>query len=56
VGKLSLSDEDLVANIETFAEHIRMARPSGAKGIYVQKATLSSSMSPGIPIALGLKA
>jgi large subunit ribosomal protein L1 len=32
VGKLSFSDEDLATNIETLVEHIRMARPSGAKG------------------------
>ena len=56
VGKLSFTEEDLVTNIEAFAEHIRMARPSGAKGTYIQKITLSSSMSPGIPVALGQKA
>lgn len=56
VGKLSFSDEDLATNIEAFTEHIRMARPPGAKGSYIQKMTLSSSMSPGIPVALAQKA
>jgi len=56
VGKLSFSDEDLATNIKAFTEHIRMVRPSGAKGSYIQKMTLSSSMSPGIPVALAQKA
>jgi len=55
VGKVSFSVEDLVMNIEAFVERIRTARPSGAKGTYIQKVTLSSSMSPGIPVALGQK-
>ncbi|HLI05954.1 MAG TPA: 50S ribosomal protein L1 [Ktedonobacteraceae bacterium] len=59
-GKLSFSDEALLANIASIIDAVQRARPSGAKGAYVKSVVLSSTMSPGIrldiPTALALKA
>ena len=52
VGKLSFSDEDLVANIEFFLQHIRRLRPPTAKGTYMCRIVLSGSMSPGVEVAV----
>ncbi|MFQ5861772.1 MAG: 50S ribosomal protein L1 [Candidatus Brocadiales bacterium] len=51
-GKLSFSTEDLVANIESFVSHIVASKPASAKGTYVQKVTISSTMSPGINVVV----
>jgi large subunit ribosomal protein L1 len=52
VGKKSFAPEDLKANIEAFIEHIRQARPGAAKGRYILGASVSTTMSPGIPLAV----
>ncbi len=48
VGKLSFSDADLEDNINTFVKQIVNSRPSSAKGEFVEKVSVSSTMSPGI--------
>jgi large subunit ribosomal protein L1 len=59
-GKLSFSEEALLANIASIIDAVQRAKPSGAKGAYVKSVVLSSTMSPGIrldiPAALALKA
>jgi large subunit ribosomal protein L1 len=50
IGKMSFSDADLKTNFDAFVEAIVKAKPSGAKGKYVQKIALSSSMGPGLKI------
>jgi large subunit ribosomal protein L1 len=59
-GKLSFSEEALLANIASIIDAVQRAKPSGAKGAYVKSVVLSSTMSPGIrldvPTALALKA
>ncbi len=50
VGKMSFSEKALAENIRAFAEEIKKARPSGAKGTYILKVALSSTMGPGIKI------
>jgi large subunit ribosomal protein L1 len=52
VGKLSFSKEDLHANIKAMLEHVIAMRPQAVKGNYFRKATLTSTMGPGIRIAL----
>jgi large subunit ribosomal protein L1 len=48
VGKVSFLDKDLEDNISTFVKHIVNSRPSSAKGVFVEKVSVSSTMSPGI--------
>lgn len=50
MGKKSFPVEDLIANIETFVEHIKTLKPSTAKGTYIQKLALSTTMGPGIMV------
>lgn len=52
VGKASFSQENLEENIRKFVEEIIRAKPSGAKGTYVKKISLTSSMGPGIKVDL----
>ena len=48
IGKASFDDQKLLENIHAFVDAIQKAKPTGAKGTYVQKASLSSSMGPGL--------
>ena len=50
VGKASFSEEDLEKNVTAFVSALMKAKPSGAKGAYVKKISLSSSMGPGVQI------
>ena len=52
IGKASFPQGDLKANFDAFIDAIVKARPTGAKGKYVQKASLSSSMGPGVKLDL----
>ena len=53
IGKLSFKDEDLKTNFKALTDAIVKAKPSGAKGKYVRKVTLTSSMGPGLKVDLG---
>ena len=50
IGKLSFSDDQLKANFDAFVSAIVKAKPSGAKGKFVQKVSVTSSMGPGLKI------
>ena len=50
VGKASFSEDALVANIKAFADAVQKAKPTGAKGTFVQKVSISSTMGPGLKI------
>ena len=52
IGKLSFDDADLKKNFAALTDAIVKAKPSGAKGKYVQKITLTSSMGPGLKVDL----
>ena len=52
IGKCSFAAEDLKANFNAFLDAIVRAKPAGAKGKYVQKAAISSTMGPGVKVAL----
>jgi large subunit ribosomal protein L1 len=52
VGKMSFDDDKLAANITTFVEQIRSAKPSGVKGHYVKSITIAGTMTPGIPVTM----
>jgi len=50
VGKASFGDVQLVENIKAFADAVQKARPAGAKGTYVRRVAVSSSMGPGVKV------
>jgi len=50
VGKASFSADQLAANVKAFVDAIMKAKPAGAKGQYIQKISVSSTMGPGIKI------
>ncbi|HEY3319601.1 MAG TPA: 50S ribosomal protein L1 [Planctomycetota bacterium] len=52
VGKLSFSNEDLQANIKAMLDHILALRPQTVKGNYFRKATLTSTMGPGLRLSV----
>jgi large subunit ribosomal protein L1 len=50
VGKASFSDDALLINIRALVDALNRAKPSGAKGTYVKKISLSSTMGPGVKV------
>jgi large subunit ribosomal protein L1 len=52
IGKASFPEADLKANFEAFVDAIVKAKPSGAKGKFVKKLSVSSTMGPGVKIDL----
>jgi len=50
VGKASFSEQALVENVKALFSAINRAKPSGAKGTYMKKVSLSSTMGPGVSI------
>ena len=50
VGKASFSEADLERNVRAFVGALVKARPSGAKGTYVKKIAISSTMGPGVSV------
>ena len=54
VGKASFTQDALEANVNAFLAALDKARPSGAKGTYMKKITISSTMGPGVTIDASL--
>ncbi|MEZ5752558.1 MAG: 50S ribosomal protein L1 [Paracoccaceae bacterium] len=52
VGKVSFSAEKLAENIRAIVDAVSKAKPSGAKGAYLKKVSLSSTMGPGVSVDL----
>jgi large subunit ribosomal protein L1 len=50
IGKASFPAEDLRANFDAFVDAILKAKPTGAKGKYLNKISVSSSMGPGVKV------
>ena len=50
VGKASFSSEALVENIKAFTDAVSKAKPTGAKGTYIKKVAISSTMGPGVHV------
>ncbi len=50
IGKVSFTEEDLLANLDTFVRHIIRIRPTTVKGDYVKNISISSTMGPGIKV------
>ncbi|MBM7068499.1 50S ribosomal protein L1 [Actibacterium sp. 188UL27-1] len=52
IGKASFDEAKLVENVRAFCDAVARAKPSGAKGSYMKKVALSSTMGPGVSIAV----
>ena len=52
IGKKSFGAEDLALNLRAFLDHLRTLRPSQAKGEFIKKVVVSTSMGPGIALAV----
>ncbi|QEL21334.1 50S ribosomal protein L1 [Bosea sp. F3-2] len=50
VGKASFSAEKLSENIKAFVDSVAKAKPAGAKGTYIQRVAISSTMGPGVKV------
>ena len=53
IGKASFTDEAILANVKALVDALNKAKPSGAKGTYVKKISLSSTMGPGFRVETG---
>ncbi|MFN3724467.1 MAG: 50S ribosomal protein L1 [Paracoccaceae bacterium] len=52
IGKVSFDEVKLAENVRAFVDAVTKARPAGAKGTYVKKVALSSTMGPGVAVDL----
>lgn len=50
IGKASFDEAALLENIRAFVDAIQKAKPTGAKGTYLKRVSLSSTMGPGVPV------
>jgi large subunit ribosomal protein L1 len=50
IGKASFSADKLVQNIKAFADAVQKSKPSGAKGTYINRVAVSSTMGPGVKV------
>jgi large subunit ribosomal protein L1 len=50
IGKVSFDEDKLLENAKALADAIQKAKPTGAKGTYVQKVSISSTMGPGVRV------
>jgi large subunit ribosomal protein L1 len=54
VGRISFEQDKLIGNIHALMDQIMRLKPASAKGVYLQAATLSSTMGPGIKLDTNL--
>ena len=53
IGKASFTEDALLANVRALVDALNKAKPTGAKGTYVQRISLSSTMGPGFKVDTG---
>jgi large subunit ribosomal protein L1 len=53
IGKASFTDEAISANVKALVEALSRAKPTGAKGTYIKRISLSSTMGPGFKVDAG---
>jgi large subunit ribosomal protein L1 len=53
IGKASFSADQLVQNIKAFADAVQKAKPAGAKGTFINRVAISSTMGPGVKVEPG---
>jgi len=54
VGKASFDEKKLVENVKAFIDAVNKAKPSGAKGTYLKKVAISSTMGPSVQLDMGV--
>ena len=52
IGKVSFTEDKLAENVRAFVEAVSRAKPAGAKGTYLKKVSLASTMGPGVSVDL----
>jgi large subunit ribosomal protein L1 len=52
IGKVSFGEDKLAQNVRAFVEAVNRAKPAGAKGTYLKKVSLASTMGPGVSVDL----
>ena len=52
IGKVSFDEAKLAENVRAFVEAVSKAKPAGAKGSYLKRVSLSSTMGPGVSVSL----
>ena len=52
IGKASFSEEALAENVQTFVDAIAKAKPTGVKGTYMKRVSVSSTMGPGLKLSI----
>ncbi len=52
IGKASFEENALIENVRSFVDSVAKARPQGAKGTYMNRISISSTMGPGVKVAL----
>ena len=50
IGKASFTEDQLLANVKALVDALNKAKPTGAKGVYIKKISLSSTMGPGFKV------
>ena len=50
IGKASFTDDQILANVRALVDALNKAKPSGAKGVYIKRISLSSTMGPGFKV------
>jgi large subunit ribosomal protein L1 len=50
IGKASFSEEKLIENARAFVDSVVKAKPTGAKGVFLKKVAVSSTMGPGVRV------
>jgi large subunit ribosomal protein L1 len=50
IGKASFTEDAILANVKALVDALNKAKPSGAKGVYIKKISLSSTMGPGFKV------
>ncbi|MFO1069429.1 MAG: 50S ribosomal protein L1 [Geminicoccaceae bacterium] len=53
VGKASFDEQRIFENVKAFVDAVNKAKPAGAKGTYLKRAALSSTMGPGVKLEIG---
>lgn len=52
IGRRSFSAEDLAANLQAFVDHLKTLKPAQAKGTFIRKISISTTMGPGLSVSV----